>query len=488
MATANPAPTANPAKFRRYAVIFCIIGVVWMFMYSGLQNDQINIIQASSAWDANTTVLPMTIGNIVCIALTVVYGTCFIKFGAKKTLIPCIVVCAIGCVGIAAANGVQVQTPSGEIMTMQAATSAGITDFTVQGSYGLFFISLFLVRCGCMCFQMAGFQMAASWFIRFRGRVLGIITLGSPLFSVIGTSVMTNFIATSLGGDYRPFYYGICAVLVVIAVLTALLLKDYPEQAGLYPDGAAEPPKSEKVEDEVHLTVKDVLSQKRSWILIVNFGIFQFIINCCMASMVTWFMYLCTSNWDKVAAAAAGNPLFDATGPMFLFVGYATTWLSVGAILGIGMSFIFGVIDDKLGTPTASVLLGVTELLPIIGLMTQQAAVAETGLPNVPMLILWGFGVSCMTGGVPTLHPASMGFMFGRREYQSANRIIMAIQLIPCAVAATIMIALINSGNGMIAWIGCIVLVIIGIIATLPMFRMKDANAEDRDYGRKAEK
>ena len=477
----------NKSKFRRYAVIFCILGVVWMFLYSGLQNDQINIIQASSAWSATDTQMPITVGNIVCIALTVVYGTLFMKFGAKKTLIPCIAVCALGCIGISVANGVQVETASG-VMTMQSATTAGITDYTIKGSYGLYWVSLFLIRCACMCFQMAGFQMAASWFIRFRGRVLGIITLGSPLFSLIGTSAMTTYISTSLGGDYRPFYVGICVLLVVVAVLTALLLKDYPEQAGLYPDGAAEPPKSEANAEEVHLTAKQVLSQKKSWMLIVNFGAFQFVINCCMASMVVWFMYLCQSNWDLVAATAAErgmDGLFAGTGPMFLFVGYAVRWLSVGVLIGIAMSFVFGVIDDKFGTPIATLLLGITEFFPVIGLMAQANAVATTGAPSVPMLILWGFGVACMTGGVPTMHPASMSFTFGRREYQSANRIIMAIQLIPSAVAATIMMSLIQSGHGTAAWIMVLVVVVIGIVATIPMFKMQDANAADRDSGKK---
>ena len=49
--------------------------------------------------------------------------------------------------------------------------------------------------------------------------------------------MMSSFIAKQLGGDYRPFYVGICVVLIVIAILVAVLLKDAPEQAGLYPDG-----------------------------------------------------------------------------------------------------------------------------------------------------------------------------------------------------------------------------------------------------------
>ena len=452
-------------KFARYAIAFCILGVVWMFFYSGLQNDQINIIQGFSAWSNAQTLAPMTVGSLVCIVLTMVYGTCFIKFGVRKTMTPCIILCALGCAGIAAANGL--------------ACNGG------TGNYVLYAISLFIVRCTCMCYQLAGFQLAASWFIRYRGRVLGIITLGSPLFSVFGTSVMTNFISNNLGGDYRPFYYGLCVTLVIIAILGCCLLRDYPEDVGLFPDGSDTAPKSEANNDEVNLTVGQVLKMKKSWIMIVNFGIYQFIINACMASMVAWFTHLVVTNVDTVAAGAMGGQFagmggMEGAGVMVLFVGQATKWLSLGAIIGIPMSFIFGVIDDKLGTPVASLVLGITEFLPVIGLMAQKSAVAATGSCNVPMLVLWGFGVACMTGGVPTMHPASISFAFGRREYQAANRIIMALQLIPCAFAAQIMAALINSSNDMSGWIMCLVLIVIGLIFTLPMFKMQDSNAADR--------
>ncbi len=451
-------------KFARYAIAFCILGVIYMFFYSGLQNDQINIIQGFSAWSDSATLAPLTVGNLVCIVLTLVYGTCFIKFGVRKTLIPCICLSALGCAGIAAANGLS--------------CNGGV------GNYALYAVSLFVVRCTCMCLQMSGFQLAASWFIRYRGRVLGIVTLGSPLFSVIGTSVMTTFITKNLGGDYRPFYYGLCIILIIIAVLTGTLLRDYPEDVGLYPDGSETAPKSE-ADDSVNLSIGQVLSMKKSWIMIINFGIYQFIINACMASMVAWFTHLAVTNIDVVSTGALAEAFtqmggLEGAGAMVLFVGQATKWLSVGAILGIPMSFLFGVIDDKLGTPVASLVLGITEFLPVIGLMAQKSAVAATGSCNVPMLILWGFGVACMTGGVPTMHPASISFAFGRREYQAANRIIMAIQLVPCAFAAQIMASLINSGNDMSGWIMCLVLIVIGLIFTFPMFKMQDANAADR--------
>ena len=462
-------------KFAGYTVAFMILGILFNFFYSGLQNDQINILQGFSAWTNTLTQMPITVGNFVCIALTFVYGTLFIKYGVRKTLIPCIIVCALGCCGISLANGLAVTTG-----VELASASAGAV-----GNYTLYFISLFLIRCGCMCFQMSGFQIAASWFIRYRGRVLGWITLGSPLFSVIGTSGMTTLISTKMNGDYRPFYYGVAILLVVIAICVAAFIRDYPEDVGLYPDGSETAPKSEEgTSDEVHLTVGQVLKQKKSWILICNFGAYQWVINACMASMVSWFTYLVISNVAAIeagplAGAYAGMSMGGA-GAMVLFVQQASKWLSVGALLGIPLSFLFGVIDDKLGTPIASIILGVCCCIPPIGLMVQKAAVESTGSCNVPMLVVWGIGVACMTGGVPTMHPASMSFVFGRREYQSANRVIMAIQLIPCAVAANIMMALIQSGHGVGAYIAVLCVAIFGIITTIPMLKMKDANAEDR--------
>ena len=465
-------------KFARYAAAFCVLGILFMFMYSGLQNDQINIIQSFSAWSKTSTQQPLAVGNLACIALTFVYGTCFIRFGVRRTLIPCIVVAALGCVGLVCANGLAC---ANEALTV---SGHGANDPLVVGNYLLFWISLFAIRCCCMCLQMAGFQLASSWFVRYRGRVLGIISLGSPLFSVLCTSVMTSFISRRLGGDYRPFYIGIALVLTAVAVLTALLLRDKPEDVGLFPDGADKPPVSEHVE-ETPLTVKQVLCMKKSWLMICNYGAYQFIVITCMASLAAWFAYLCVTNAEVVAAGPLGQLFVElgglkGTGASALFIGQATKWLSVGAILGIPMSFVFGFINDKLGTPVASLILGVTELCTVVGLMAQHSAVAATGACSVPMLILWGFGVGCMTGGTPALHPASINFAFGRRSYQSANRVIMAIQLIPSAVGASVMIALIDAGKGMLGYWILIGIVLFGIATTLPMFRMKDANAADR--------
>lgn len=430
---------AKNKKFLGYGILLSILGIVFMFLYSGLQNDQINIIQAFSGWSGDATMAPMTVGNFVCIVLTFLYGTMFIKFGVKKSLIPTMILCAVGCIGVAAANGL--------------ACNGG------EGNYVLYFISLFITRCTCMMLQMAGFQLVASWFVRFRGQIMGVITVGSPLFSVVGTAGMTTLITKKLGGDYRPFYIAIAVLLVIVAVVVAFAIKDTPEDAGLYPDGADHPLKSEGAGEEVKLTIKDILSTKKGWQVIISFGALTFIINACMGSMAMRYITL-----------GGGEPTIWLQ---------ALKYLSIGAILGIPMSYVFGLIDDKVGTVKAAIVLGLCELLPILGLMLQPEGGSKV------LMLVWGFGVACMTGGVPTLHPCIMAFAYGRREYQAANRIIMAIQLIPSAVAAQIMVGFMQRGQTTTAYIMLLIVLAVGIITLLTMLGMKDANAADRDYGKK---
>lgn len=231
-------------------------------------------------------------------------------------------------------------------------------------------------------------------------------------------------------------------------------IKDTPEQAGLYPDGADHAPKSEASE-EIQLTVGQVLKQGKAWQLIVSYGAFQFVINACMGSMAVYYMSL------------GGQEVWVS----------ATKWLAMGAILGIPMSYVFGIIDDKVGSVIASIVLGLTELIPVLCLMLQP----EGG--STALMIGWGFGVACMTGGVPTMHPCITSYVYGRREYQSANRIIMAIQLIPSAVAAMMMVTLISMGKGKLAYGILLAVIVVGLIATFTMLKLKDANAADRMYG-----
>lgn len=423
------------AKFARYTIVLMVLGVFYMFLYSGLQNDHINILTPYLAqtygWDDLKITNPVTYGALVVIIFYLIIGAAFVKFGVKKILVPCIVLLALGCLGIALA---------GE-------------------NYGLYFVSLFIVRIMVVPLQMGGFMLAANWFIKYRGRVLGVITAGSPLFSIVGIGLLTAM-ANSLG--LKTAYMAIAGIVILVGILTALFIKDTPEEAGLFPDGAAQSPLSEGQDTGVTVSLKEVLTDSRAWKLIISYGILQFVIVAMMAYMAVRYITLGTP--DDVPN---------------LFVSKALMWLSIGAAAGIPMSYVLGWIDDKLGSVKASLVLIVLYLFAVIPL-----AIMPVG-GSAPLMAIWAFGVACMTGGMPTMHPCVTSYVYGRKKYMAANKWIMTIQAIPMAFAVAFMGAFNQMGQLTTAYYILIGLLAVAFITVLTMKNIPDANAADREYGKK---
>lgn len=418
-------------RFAAYAIAFNIIGIFYMFFYSGLQNDHLNILtpflQSKYGWNDLKITNPVTVAAMVTIILYLIIGTLFVKYGVKKILVPSIFIMALGCVGIALA---------GE-------------------NYALYAVSLFFIRVMVVPLQMGGFMLAANWFIKYRGRVLGVITAGSPLMSVVGIGLLT-----SLVGKYGlNTYIMIAIVLILMAILTIFVIKDTPEELGLFPDGSDHAPISEKEDVGNDVTLKQILTDKRAWQLIISYGILQFVIMAMMSYMAVRYISLSTPN--------------DVPN---LFVSKALFWLSIGAASGIPMSYILGWIDDKLGSIKASLVLNILFFFAVIPL-----AIMPVG-GNTVLMAVWAFGVACMTGGVPTMHPCVTSYVYGRKQYMAANKWIMTIQAIPMAFALTFMGAFNQMGNLTMAYYILIALLIVSLITILTMWNIPDANAADRDY------
>lgn len=425
------------AKFARYSIILMLLGICFMFFYSGLQVDHLNILTPYLAenygWNDLKITNPATYASLVCIILYLIIGALFVKLGVKKVLIPCLALLALGCLGIA----------------------------TAGENYGMYFISLFIVRIMVVPLQMGGFMLAANWFIKYRGRVLGIVTIGSPLFSIAGIGILTA-VAGNLG--LKTAYMGISAIIILLGVLVAFCIKDRPEDAGLFPDGADRAPISE-IEETEDVTLKMILTDSRAWKLIISYGILQFIIVAMMSYMAVRYITLSTPE--------------DIPN---LFVSKALVWLSVGAACGIPMSYVLGWIDDKLGSIKASLILIVLYFFAVVPL-----AIMPVG-GSVPLMITWAFGVACMTGGMPTMHPCVTSYVYGRKQYMAANKWIMTIQAIPMAFAFAFMGAFNQIGQLTTAYYVLMGLLVVAFITVLTMRNIPDANAADREYGSRENK
>jgi MFS family permease len=418
-------------KFGIQTIIFMILGFIYMFFYVGLQNDHINILTPFLSdihgWTDYQITNPITIAAVVVIIFYLIVGIALIKYGIKVILVPSVLLVAAGCAGIAAA---------GE-------------------NYWIYAVSAFLIRTLVIPFQMGFFMLITNWFIRYRGRVMGVITAGSPFFSVVGIGTLTAMV-TSMGFDA---YYIVAGVLVLLALATQFGVTDTPEEKKFYPDGNDHPPVSEEHFVEKDISLGEILRDSRAWKLIISYGILLFIIICAMAYMAVRFNSL----------APADQP----EGTSF-FVTFALPYLSVGALMGIPVSYLLGWVNDKLGSIRTSLLLTFLYLFAVVPLAFMPVG-GSTGLA-----IAWAFGVAFMTGGTPVMHVCATSYVYGRKLYMAANKWIMTIQAIPSALCLTFMAYFNETGQLTNAYYIMLGMLAVCFVALLAMLNIPDANAADK--------
>ena len=354
-------------SFKSYGTAIWIIGFFMMYFYSGLQNDHLNILTPYATGTLGLSNTAAT--NPVTIAGFVVIPATVVL--GTLFLKFSVVKLVAGCAAVLG------------LSTIGLAYSGG--------NLAVYSVCLFLIRLLTLSLEMGIMMFCANWFIKLRGRALGFVTIGAPVNTATLIPILT-FAVANIGFQASYTIVGIIVLLLALAII--LFIKSRPEDVGLFPDGGTE--SAVKVEEK-KMTLLELLRIKESWYLIISFGILNFCINAIMAFYV---------------------PRMNMTGSdpaVFLF------WLSLAALLGIPISYILGWIDDKFGTITACILLAFFFLMVILGLLFMTAN-------NIPLMVVAALGVAGMTGGVPNLHPSSIMYVFGRENYQAANRWIMAIQ------------------------------------------------------------
>ncbi len=414
----------NRAYWKRALPVW-ILGVFLMYFYSGLQNDHLNVLTTyytKLGWSALTITNPVTWGTLVVIPATVLVGTLMIRFSVTRVLIPGIILLALACVGLAFSGMNKV----------------------------MFSISLFMVRLLVLVLQMGAYMLCTNWFVQLRGRALGIITIGCPLFTATGIATLTWGVNHY---GLTESYIGVAVAVLLLGILVSIFIKSSPEDVGLYPDGSECEIASSTGEIQ-SIPLREVLSNAGSWWLIISFGILQF----CIVAMMAFYV-------PRLAWTGTNQTIY-------LF------WLAVAAVLGMPISFILGVIDDKFGTVIASIVLSITFLIALFALlfMTEN---------NIPLIITAAIGLAGVTGGTPNLHPSITTYVWGRDKYQAANRWIMAIQAVMMAFALPFMSFIMDANQGDLAlaykiMVGLVIIAIIClfIIGRKPDYDRGNAGAE----------
>ncbi len=236
------------------------------------------------------------------------------------------------------------------------------------------------------------------WFIRYRGRAVGLTTMGYGLGGFVFAPVIT-FLVSLVG--WRPAYALSGAMIAVVLVPLALLvIRDRPEQVGLRPDGddvSATPSSHPHRDPSISLSLRQAMASRSFWVL-----------NLAIALLWT----------SQVSYAVHGQPFFEsrgyAAGTAAALLGGST--LGAGLIRG-GSGFVY----DLFRTPR--ILAFLLCVAGAGGLLVLSVSSAGAILPV--FFVLWGIGA----GGGPIMPPlllaryygsAHLGALLGFTEVTSA--------------------------------------------------------------------
>ncbi|MCD8217092.1 MAG: MFS transporter [Clostridiales bacterium] len=414
---------------------------VWIALFAGILYFLTGCINAGNS---NTVIpmfaevrgwsMPMMLsfvgyGGYISVILGLVFGQLVLKVGVKKVMVPGLIVGAFSALG-----------------------------FGVTSNFRLFLFFTLLNFAAAAAYQVATINvLITSWFPRRKGIVLGWSTLGLVLANVFWAPYITNVF--NLIGTKTTFVI-VCIVYILMAVLCVVCVKETPEEAGTYPDNDPE-----GLEDfasvtamfdsyESPFTIGRLLKMPQTWQMIFGYGL-------------PWLTMIAFVGQIVPRLISCG---YDAM--------FASTILMLSSVIGLFGSWFLGVLDDRLGTKKASVIMIVALIVMIIiGLFHAQSVVAVW-----ISAVLGGIG----TGAMANLMPSMIGTIFGRWDFKAANRLIFPlVNLLPSAGMSLVGIILAQGLGYNQLYVVCIVLNIIGLILILTL---KDQMIGKKDVSAPAEK
>ena len=320
-------------------------------------------------------------------------------------------------------------------------TVAGIyTGITLIGLYfvdSVWSLYLMFALSGLMGFGAPGGSLlisvpVAKWFVVKRGRAMAIAIAGAPLGTVIGIFV-AQMLIDNVGwrGAWLVFGVGVWGVMVP---LFAIFMRRIPEDLGLHPDGAVtevttnSQGKSKLLEfqdaskREVDWPLRLVLRAPVMWMLVVAFGINQFVGSGTLVHRV-------------------GS--FEAEGLSDSLIGVG---IAVEPLTFLVMALLFGLIIER-AVPRLIGALGLT--LMVISVLPMLFFVDGQTYFIFIHSVLWGAGAGAGMNFMNVVWPS----YFGRKHLGSIRGFILPITIITGGLGPPMFGYIIDSWGGYtMAW------------------------------------
>lgn len=258
-----------------------------------------------------------------------------------------------------------------------------------------------MVACTQSCVYLCTGALQAQWFPRKRGVAVGISTTGANIGSAILVPLMTA-LTMALGWKMGLSVFGISSM--VLGVLGLIVLRDNPLDAGYYPDNVSK----ETFEKEY---LGETNAQKESYVSDWTVARLLTTKETYLAILVPAFMGL---GLVGIVSQFVGRNI-----SMGLTQTQAVGAMTVAAICGMIGSYLFGVLDTKLGTKKAAIIYCIFFALAAIMNILGNLHIAFVYISIVM--------VGASLGGTTNFQISWPASIFGQLDYPTANTVIYPI-------------------------------------------------------------
>ena len=358
--------------FGAWGWFLLIFGLLIFFSNGGFFADGTNVIAPAVAERLNvdrSVILTMnSVAGIIGVVIAIIAGQVNQRIGPAKVAAGCLILAGLG--HIATGNAVSVP---------------------------MYLIAMCCVGGGLSAGSFVGIgTLVAMWFPRKQGQAMSVVAMGSNFGTMVFVPLLTVLVG-SLGIAVSSVICGVVAA--VVGVIGAVMLRNTPQERGLYPDNVTEAEfkanyaAAAPEEDPHGWTVGKLLCTKETWLCVLSTGFLMLVQMGIMTQLVARNMEV-------------GMNQALATGVMS----------AIAVIVVIG-SVIIGRIVFKLGIKKAGVM---TAVLYVVALLCNISGI----MPLVWIsLVIIGF----LGAAAPNLMNSIPGSVFGRVGYAKVNSVVFPI-------------------------------------------------------------
>lgn len=361
-----------------------ILTFLCIFLDSSLINDSLNVVVGVFAgvnqWNENLLMGFSTITAWIAVAGAVVWGVLSSKITIRWAWAISLAITGVACLVWGHAS-----------------------------SPAMYFVCLAVASVGGMGFcYICSMNVVSNWFPRKKGMAMGWVTVGFPL----SAAVTANFVGGLVGSAGNPVaglnnvytFYAICSF--VLCVLVAIFVRDYPEQAGAFPDNNHKFD-NEEAKKELALGLEymktspwvpgKLLSTGKVWLIGLSLGIMELLSLGIMTNFVPRMMQ--AGYVDPETHGPAGIIFM-----MLAIAGIAACFGSVGC----------GIMDAKLGPKKA---IQITLVIAIIAIVLNLIPTTATKFASLPFLAI-------MLGGAANYLVSLTNTIWGRYDFPMAYKVL----------------------------------------------------------------